>query len=110
MDRDSWLASTVAILPDSAIAARNASDRSSQIVQPTALAETPSRTRAAHHRSRSGIDSRVVRAACSIAGAASPRPAGGTNSDIRPRPGGCDLRLLRQVCRPSAEFPLKVLG
>src|SRR2546423_14548517 len=103
MDRDNWLASTAAILPDSAIAARNASDRSAQIVQPTALAETPSSTKATHHRPRSGIDSRVVRAACSTAGATLPRRAGGTDSDIRPRPGGCDLQFLRQVCQLAAE-------
>src|SRR4051794_4780673 len=104
MDRDNWLASTAAILPDSAIAARNASDRSSQMVQPTALAETPSSTKAAHHRPRSGIDSRFVRAACSTAGATLSARTGGTDSDIRPRPGGSDLRFLRQVCELSAEF------
>ena len=84
IDRESWLASTAAILPDSAIAARMASERSSQIVQPTALAETPSRTRAAHHSCRSGIDSRATRAAGAEAGATRPGGTGGTFSDIRP--------------------------
>src|SRR3954453_2683230 len=107
MDRDSWLASTAAILPDSAIAARNASDRNSQIVQPTALAETPSRTKAAHQRSRSGIDSRVVRAACSIAGATFPGRAAGTDSDIRPRPGGCDLQFSTKYAGRLPNFRLR---
>src|SRR5215470_18378632 len=70
------------MLPDSAIAARIASDRSSQIVQPTALAETPSRTKAAHQSCRSGMDSRAARAASAEAGATRPGGTVGTFSDI----------------------------
>src|SRR5215471_6693779 len=97
MERESWLASTAAMLPDSAIAARIASDRSSQIVQPTALAETPSRTKAAHHSCRSGMDSRAARATSAEAGATRPGAEGGTFSDIR--------RLLAVTAQVSGRRP-----
>src|SRR5438093_321179 len=107
MERESWLARTAAMLPDSAMAARMASERSSQIVQPTALADTPSSTKAAHHSCRSGIDSRAARAASAEAGATLPRRAGRTLSDIRPGPGRRLLTVAAQSIGQAAEFPLK---
>ena len=65
-ERDNWPASTVAMLPDSVMAAWMASLRSCQIVHPTAVADTPSSRIAACHRRRSGMDSRAAPAVGSI--------------------------------------------
>src|SRR5262249_24428811 len=55
MERDNWLARTVAMLPDSAIAALIASARSCQIVHPTPPVEMPSSRIAAHQSRRTEI-------------------------------------------------------
>src|SRR5215813_2574642 len=82
-DRENCPARTVAMLPDSLMAARMASVLSCQIVQPTAVTEIPSSTKAAHQRCRKGKDCVRVPAAHSGGSAALPHRADATKPDMR---------------------------
>src|SRR5262249_9577170 len=84
-DRDNCPARTVAMLPDSLMAARMASVLSCQIVQATAVTEIPSSTNAAHQRCRKGKDCVTSPAPRSGGSAALPHRADATKPDMKPR-------------------------
>src|ERR1700723_3513310 len=112
IERDNWPARTDAMFPVSETAALMASVRSCQIVQTTALAETPRSKIAAHHRRRSGIawtappaaDPDVIAALSCRANMRRILP----NISLGPvQPGPSTLTPL---CRFGPERRLKVLG